>query len=314
MDQGPYQVLLYYCFAPVAAPQALQREQLRLCLDLDLRGRIIVAPEGLNGTVSGSPEACQAYMAAIHADPRFASTDFKVDWADTMAFAKINVRLKPEIVHAGLPHIKPWERTGTHLTPEQFKQLKDNPDVVLLDVRSDYEHELGRFKGAVTLDMQNFRELPDHLGELESLKQKKVITYCTGGIKCEKASAFLLEQGFENVYQLLGGIIRYGNETDGADFEGQCYVFDNRLSVPINQANPTVVARCIACNEPSERMVNCANAACNEHVIMCQACHERQEGCCTPTCQSHPEKRPYNPTGYFAKTPQGYKPGLGYVL
>ena len=132
-------------------------------------------------------------------------------------------------------------------------------DIVILDVRSNYEHELGRFKNAVTLDIENFRDFPDKLNELEQYKGKKIVTYCTGGIKCEKASAFLLEQGFENVHQLHGGIIKYGLEAEGEDFEGKCYVFDNRLSVDVNKVNPKVVSKCFVCETHSDRMVNCAN-------------------------------------------------------
>jgi len=308
----PYHVLLYYCFAAVQDPAELQRQHLEKCLELNLRGRIIVAPEGLNGTVSGSPEACTAYMDWVHTDSRFASTDFKVDEADHQTFARINVRIKQEIVHAGLPHIKPYERTGQHLTPAEWKAMMNDPDVVMLDVRSDYEHNLGHFKGARRLDIGNFRELPEHLAEIEDLKNKKVLTYCTGGIKCEKASAFLLENGFDNVYQLLGGIIRYGIEEQGENFDGQCYVFDNRVAVDVNKVNPTVVAKCFVCGTQTERMVNCANPTCNTHVTICPSCGIALDGACSVECQNAPEKRPYNEKGYYATTQHGYVPGLGY--
>src|SRR5690606_14587851 len=140
---------------------------------------------------------------------------------------------KAEIVHSGLrnpSYIDPTRETGTHLEPEEFLKMKDQEDVVVLDVRSNYEHSVGRFKNAVTLDMENFREFPEKIKELEQLKGKKILTYCTGGIKCEKASALLLKEGFEDVYQLHGGIIKYGKEVGGQDFQGDCYVFDNRVT------------------------------------------------------------------------------------
>nr|MCU0451305.1 rhodanese-related sulfurtransferase [Bernardetiaceae bacterium] len=186
-----YQILLYYCYTPIADPELYREEHHRLCLSLNLRGRVIVASEGLNGTVSGLVADCQAYMAALQADPRFAHTDFKVEAHDRCGFAKLHVRVKPEIVHADLPHINPNQQTGQHLSPAEFKALKDQPDVVLLDVRSNHEHAVGKFKNAVTLDIENFRDFPSKVGELEGYKDKKIITYCTGGIKCEKASAFL---------------------------------------------------------------------------------------------------------------------------
>src|SRR5690606_29005023 len=163
------------------------------------------------------------------------------------AFAKINVRHKEEIVHANLKNINPNIRTGIHLAPGEFREFKDLEDVVLLDVRSNYEHELGKFKNALTLNIENFRDFPEKVKELDHLKDKKVVTYCTGGIKCEKASAYLLEQGFKDVYQLHGGIIRYGLEAGGEDFEGKCYVFDNRVAVDVNQVNPKLISKCYVC-------------------------------------------------------------------
>ena len=221
-----YNILLYYCYAPIADPEQFREEHHLFCLEHNLKGRIIVAAEGLNGTISGLKEDCEAYMAHVKADPRFAKIDFKVEGHHQHAFEKLHVRVKPEIVHSGFKHIDPNEQTGIHLEPAEFKAMKDREDVVLLDCRSNYEHQSGKFKGAVTMDMENFRDMPEKLEELQQYKDKKIITYCTGGIKCEKASAYLLEQGFESVYQLHGGIIKYGIEEGGADFDGNCYVFD----------------------------------------------------------------------------------------
>ena len=178
-------------------------------------------------------------------------------------------------------------------------------------MRSNYEHELGKFKNAITLDIENFRDFPDKINELEHLKGKKVITYCTGGIKCEKASAYLLEQGFKDVYQLHGGIIRYGLEAGGEDFEGKCYVFDNRVAVDVNKINPTVVSTCHICGNKSDRMVNCANPTCNLHVPICEECGWEMEGACSDECKEHPQKRPYNGTGYYQKNSNGYNPYKG---
>ena len=305
-----YRVLLYYCYTPIADPEQFREEHHLFCLEHHLRGRIIVASEGLNGTVSGLAADCEQYMAHLKADPRFAAIDFKVEAHDTNAFGKLHVRVKPEIVHADLAHLDPNQRTGIHLAPAEFKRLKDQDDVVVLDVRSNYEHRLGRFKNAITLDMEHFREFPDKVKALEPLKGKKIITYCTGGIKCEKASAFLLEQGFEDVYQLHGGIIKYGMEEGGEDFEGKCYVFDNRLAVEVNRVNPAVVSCCHVCETISDRMVNCANPNCNAHVPICEDCGWKLDGACSPACQAHPDKRPYNGTGYYMKDANGYNPYL----
>jgi UPF0176 protein len=307
-----YKVLLYYCYSTIEDPEKFREEHHLFCIENGILGRIIIASEGLNGTVSGTSEACDLYMATLKADPRFAHIDFKVEEQDDHTFQKLHVRVKPEIVHSGLQQINPNVRTGVHLEPEEFKKLKDAEDVVILDVRSNYEHSLGKFKNALTLDIENFREFPEKVKELEHLKDKKILTYCTGGIKCEKASAFLLEQGFENVYQLHGGIIKYGIEAGGEDFEGKCYVFDNRVAVDVNKVNPKVLSQCHVCGTKSDRMVNCANPVCNLHVPICEECGWKLDGACSDDCKEHPEKRPYDGTGYYQKLMNGYNPLKGW--
>lgn len=302
-----YQTLLYYCYSPIENAEEFAENHLAFCKSLGLVGRIIVANEGLNGTVSGTPKACQAYMDAVHADPRFAKTDFKVDEVDEPSFVKMHCRYKPEIVHSGLrdPHIiDPTKKTGVHLEPKEFLEMKDRDDVVVLDVRSDYEHKVGHFKNAVRLDIENFREFPEKIKELAKYKDKKILTYCTGGIKCEKASALLLHEGFEQVYQLHGGIIKYGKEAGGKDFEGKCYVFDNRVAVDVNTVNPSVVSTCFNCGTQTTKMINCANPECNEHFTQCDECGWKMDGCCSDACKAHPRKREYDGTGYYVKIPQ----------
>lgn len=306
-----YAILLYYCYTPIEDAEAYREEHHTLCLSLGLKGRIIVASEGINGTVSGELDACHQYMQAVKSDPRFKTLEFKVDYSDKVAFAKLHVRHKPEIVHSGLTYIKPWEKSGTYLEPAEFKKIKDDPDVVLVDFRSDYEYEVGKFKNAITLPIENFREFPQHLDKLEAYKDKRIVTYCTGGIKCEKASAYLLEQGFKEVYQLHGGIIKYGLEEGGEDFEGKCYVFDNRVVVDVNRVNPKVISTCYVCGTISDKMVNCANPECNNHVCICDDCGWKMEGACSEACRVHPRKRVYDGTGYYQKVSNGYNPYIG---
>ena len=286
----PYSVLLYYNYTPIPDPEAYREIHHLYCLNNHILGRVIVASEGLNGTVSGLKEDCEAYMRWLENDPIFAGTDFdfKVEEFDAHTFNKLHVRVKSEIVHSDLPV---------------------NP---LVDMRSNYEHELGRFKGAYTFDMENLRDLPNHVQEIEHLKNKKVITYCTGGIKCEKASAYLLEKGFENVYQLHGGIIKYGLEEGGEDFDGSCYVFDNRVATSVNSVNPEVISKCYVWQTPSDHMVKCANPECNEHLPICPTCLKEMEGACSKECKDHPRKRPYNEKGYYSKNSVGYSPVLGF--
>lgn len=308
-----YLILLYYCYSRIEDPEAYRELHHLMCLDLNLRGRIIIAGEGINGTVSGLQKDCETYMEKVKSDPRFADTEFKVEPHPDNAFTKLHVRVKPEIVHASLPHVDPRKKTGGYVEPEEFRKIlkEQSEDTVILDVRSNYEHHVGKFKNAVTLDIDNFRDFPDKLSELEHLKGKKIITYCTGGIKCEKASAYLLEQGFENVYQLHGGIIKYGLEADGEDFEGKCYVFDNRIVKDVNKVNPTVISRCHVTGQPSGRMVNCANPHCNKHIPMSEEGARVYNGCCSEACMNNPDVRPYDGTGYYQKEMNGYNPYKG---
>ncbi len=305
-----YLILLYYCYTPIENPEKFREEHHLFCLQLNLLGRIIVAGEGLNGTVSGLKSDCEEYMSALKNDARFKDIDFKIEESEKHAFQKLNVRFKPEIVHSGLFHINPNEKTGIHLEPSEFKKIKEEKDVIIIDMRSEYEYGVGKFKNAITLGIENFREMPERIKELglDQHKDKKVITYCTGGIKCEKASAYLIEQGFENVYQLKGGIIKYGIEEGGEDFEGKCYVFDNRITVDVNQVNPKIISSCYVCGTECDRMVNCANPTCNNHIPICDKCGWEMEGACSDECKKHPEKRKYNGTGYYPKELNGYDP------
>lgn len=302
-----YQTLLYYCYSAIKNAEQFALDHLQFCKSLNLVGRIIVADEGLNGTVSGTEAACKTYMDTLLADPRFAKIDFKIDEVNEPSFIKMHCRYKLEIVHSGLrdPHIiNPEKKTGIHLEPEDFIRMKEDEDVVILDVRSNYEHSVGRFKNAVTLDIENFRDFPEKINELAQYKNKKIITYCTGGIKCEKASALLLHEGFNEVYQLHGGIIKYGKAAGGQDFEGKCYVFDNRVSVDVNSVNPVVISTCRNCGTHTSKMINCANPECNEHFTQCDDCGIKLDGACSEACQSHPRKRIYDGTGYYVKVPQ----------
>ncbi|MFN4085677.1 MAG: rhodanese-related sulfurtransferase [Spirosomataceae bacterium] len=306
-----YSVLLYYIYSPIENVVEYRDIHHAFCVEKGLLGRIIIAPEGLNGTVSGPKEVCEEYMDWVKSDPRFSKIDFKVEAHHENAFKKLYVRVKKEIVHSELP-VNPLEKTGTHLEPAEFKAMLQDPDVVLVDMRSNYEHKVGKFKGAVTFDMENLRDLPNHIQEIEHLKHKKVITYCTGGIKCEKASAYLLDQGFTNVYQLHGGIIKYGLEEGGENFDGKCYVFDGRVTTEVNQVNPEIISTCHICGEKCDRMVNCANPTCNEHLPICESCGWEMDGACSTTCQEHPEKRPYDGTGYYSKDTRGYAPEIAF--
>ncbi|AMS27114.1 sulfurtransferase [Bacteroidetes bacterium UKL13-3] len=304
MEAKNYLVLAYYYYTLIEQPDEFTAQHLKYCKEIGLRGRIYIANEGINGTVSGPKEICERYMNNLKSDPRFAGVEFKIDDHDGHAFNRMHVRTKTEIVHSGLRDpkvIDPTKETGKHLRGDEFLALKDSEDVVIVDVRSNYETRLGRFKNSVTLDIENFREFPEKIAELEQYKNKTIVTCCTGGIKCEKASALLIREGFKDVYQLHNGIIGYAKDTGGKDFDGVLYVFDGRVAVPINEVNPTAIATCSKCGTPTTRSLNCANVDCNEQFNMCEPCSEEMEGACSIECKVAPGKREYNGTGYYTR-------------
>lgn len=304
MENKNYRVVAFYLYTRIDDAETFTLDHLKYCKSIGIRGRIYIAEEGINGTISGTTEICDRYMRDLKADPRFAKTEFKIDEHHEHAFNRIHVRHKREIVHSGLrdPHvIDPTRETGKHLTGTEFQELKEKDDVVIVDVRSNYETRLGRFRNSVVLDIENFREFPEKIESLKAYKDKKIVTVCTGGIKCEKASALLLREGFPEVYQLHNGIIGYAKDTGGKDFDGVLYVFDGRVSVPVNEVNPTAIATCIRCKEPVTRNLNCANVECNEQFNMCEPCAEIMEGACSEACKTHPRKRIYNGTGYYTR-------------
>lgn len=303
-NSNNYQVIAYYHYTHIAQAEEMVPEHLAFCKSIGIRGRIYIAHEGINGTISGTVEACKQYMEHLQNNPLFKGIEFKIDEHHEHAFSRVHVRYKTEIVHSGLrdpKEIDPTRETGKHLTGQAFADMKDQEDVVIIDVRSNYETRLGRFKNSVTLDIETFREFPQKVAELEQYKDKKVVTVCTGGIKCEKASAYLMKQGFKDVYQLHNGIIGYAKETGGKDFDGSLYVFDGRVSVPINTVNPTAIAQCKNCGTATTRNLNCANVECNEQFNMCEACSAEMEGACSDSCKQHPRKRAYNGTGYYTR-------------
>jgi UPF0176 protein len=304
MRPKDYQILLYYRFIPVDDPAALRDDQEALCRRLNLLGRILVAKEGINGTVSGLKADTEAYMEAMRNDPRFPGIEFKVDAHHEHAFLKLHVRVKEEIVHLGAGELEVPATATNYIEPDEWREMLANPpeDAVILDARSIYETEVGRFKGALSLDIGNFRDLPDALKQAEEkLKGKTIYTYCTGGIKCEKVSVLLKQLGHEKVYQLHGGIVRYAHETGGEGFEGQCYVFDQRVVAPVNQVDPVTVGKCHLCEQPAESMINCANPDCNLHFLICDECAVRMEGTCSDACHAHPRRRMFDGRGYYLR-------------
>lgn len=297
-----YQTLLFYKYVKLAEAEAFAIRSLRFCKKIGLKGRVLVGDEGLNGSVSGTVEQCRQYMDHIKAEPGLEDVWFKVENVSEVSFVKMHVRYRPEIVTLGdgAAHIDPNVDTGHYLEPEDWAKMKDDEDVVILDTRNIVEYEVGHFKNAIHLDIDHFRDLPKNVDKLSLYKDKKIFAYCTGGIRCEKATAYLKEQGFD-AYQLHGGILNYYQKTGGKDFEGKMYVFDKRVVTNVNDVNPSIVSECYICGTKCDRVINCANPECNRHEPICEACGWEYEGACSTECKEHPRKREYDGTGYYLK-------------
>ncbi|TGB00421.1 rhodanese-related sulfurtransferase [Sporolactobacillus shoreae] len=297
-EEKPYRVLLFYKYVTINEPEEFARKHLAFCKSLGLKGRILIANEGLNGTLSGTLEQTQIYMDTLHQDPRFSDLVFKVDQADGHAFKKMHVRARKEIVALKLRNdIDPHELTGKHLKPKDFREAMGQEDTILIDARNNYETQIGHFRHAILPDVKTFRDLPEWIEQnLADCKDKKVLTYCTGGIRCEKFSGYLLKAGFKDVSQLDGGIVEYGKDpaVKGELYDGKCYVFDKRISVPVNRTDEdVVVGHCHHCGKTCDRIVNCANPECNKQYICCEDCEKKYHRSCSDACRTHPHNR-YN--------------------
>jgi UPF0176 protein len=231
---NPFVVAALYHFTTLDDFQALQKPLLDTMLALDVKGTLLLAHEGINGTVAGTQNSVDKLLDWIRSDIRLANVDAKFSFDDSMPFYRTRVKLKKEIVTMGVEDIDPINSAGTYVKPEDWNALIADPDVVLVDTRNNYESAIGTFKNSLIPNTTSFREFPDYSAkELSNFKQKKVAMFCTGGIRCEKSTAYLKQQGFEEVYHLQGGILKYLEVVPEAEslWEGECFVFDNRVTV-----------------------------------------------------------------------------------
>ncbi|TGD71941.1 rhodanese-related sulfurtransferase [Mangrovimicrobium sediminis] len=248
----PVVVAALYRFVTLDDYRDLREPLLNRCLEAGTRGTLLLAREGINGTIAGSREAIDAVLAYLRSDPRLAQLEHKESSDDSMPFLRMKVKLKREIVTMGVDGIDPNRLVGTYVKPAQWNALIDDPEVLLLDTRNDYECAIGTFRGARDPQLNSFREFPDYVRrELDPARHRKVAMFCTGGIRCEKASAWMLEQGFEEVYHLEGGILKYLEEVPEArsSWQGECFVFDNRVAVN-HRLEKGSYDQCYGCRRP----------------------------------------------------------------
>ncbi|MFN7107518.1 MAG: rhodanese-related sulfurtransferase [Brevundimonas sp.] len=274
-------VAALYRFAPVTDPAGV-RDALQVVCDAgEVRGTLLVAPEGLNGTIAGSEPAVEAVLSTIHAMPGFETLELKYAWTDALPFHRMKVRVKREIVTMGQPDLDPARQAGVYVAPTDWNVLIADPETLVIDTRNDYEGEIGAFEGAIQPNTRSFRDFPDWFRTegralLEQTGAKRVAMYCTGGIRCEKSTAFLKAEGVENVHHLEGGILRYLEAVDEDDslWRGECFVFDERVSVGhgLSQGPHTL---CRGCRLP----VDDAGRASPHYVegVCCERCHETRD-------------------------------------
>ncbi|MHC5558505.1 oxygen-dependent tRNA uridine(34) hydroxylase TrhO [Kocuria sp. U4B] len=289
-----HRIVLHYVFTPLPDPAAVVLWQRALCESLGLRGRILVSPHGLNGTVGGEVGAVKQYVRTTRSYPGFRDTVFKWSEGSAEDFPRLSVKQRDELVSFGAPGELEVDEHGvvgggTRLSPAQLDALvaERGDDVVLFDGRNAYEARIGRFRGAVVPDVAHTRDFVAELdsGRYDELKTRPVVTYCTGGIRCEVLSALMRRRGFEEVYQLDGGIVEYGRERgDRGLWEGSVYVFDRRMHLEFSPDAATP-GRCERCDAPAHRFVNCADPACRALVLACPAClAEQPELTCPHGC------------------------------
>ena len=273
-ESSQFVVAALYHFARLDNFREMQSPLLALCEAQGIRGTLLLAQEGVNGTISGSRAGIDAVLAWLRSDPRLAALEHKESLSDRHPFVRLKIKLKKEIVTLGVPFVDPTAVVGTYVDPAEWNALIQDPEVIVIDTRNDYEVAIGTFQGAVDPKTQTFRQFPQYVAaQLDPAKHKKVAMFCTGGIRCEKASSYMRQQGFETVYHLKGGILKYLEEVpaEASLWQGECFVFDERVGVTHGLAEG-VAELCYGCRRaitPEDKL-----APGYEEGISCAVCHD----------------------------------------
>lgn len=303
-----FHVLLYYKIGKVANARKQVEFQREVCKALGLKGRILINEQGINGTVGGDKIAIDRYRAYMDEHRYFQGIDFKESTSDIDPFPRLKVRYREEIITTEDTEHITWNKRGNHITRDEFhKWLSSGEDMVILDMRNDYEWEIGRFKDSIKPPMKYFRDLKDNMEFYSQFKDRKIVMFCTGGIRCEPASAMFIQYGFDpkNIYQLEGGIVKYAEKYGNEGFyEGKCFVFDDRIAIDVNTSDSAVVlGNCHHCAINVDSYRNCANKHCNQLFIACESCNQTYQNTCGEECQ-HVIQNPDNMRPPTRKTVQ----------
>jgi UPF0176 protein len=297
-------VIAYYYIGPIEDPDLEVKKHKEFLGRCDARARIYFTKDGINGQMSIAKSDFEEYKQFLYSDERFCNIDLKLDEVSEHSFPKLTIKVKKELVSIRKPI--DFCNRGEYIESADFKKELEKRDknTIVVDVRNDYEGKLGYFEGAIIPDAKVFREFDvwtRELAEKYDTKKTKVLMYCTGGIRCEVFSPMMKEAGFENVFQLKGGVIKYGKEQGNAFFKGRLFVFDDRLVVPISDEPSEPIASCAHCSCIIDRVYNCANMSCNALFVACRECAKEHKGCCKEECKSE-RVRPFidqeNPMPY----------------
>jgi UPF0176 protein len=280
-----FKVILFYKFVPIADTQTVMFWQRNLCERLNLKGRIIISNHGINATLGGDIKNVKLYTREMKAHDLFNDIEYK--WGDsaTDPFPRLSVKIRKELVTLSPEEEFDVFNKGTPLRPKAWHDyLEKHPDAIIFDARNDYESDIGKFKGAITPKIGNFRDVKEELEKLP--KDKPILTYCTGDVRCEYLSAYMKHKGFPEVYHLEGGIVKYGQEfKDEGHWEGKLYVFDDRISIGFSDKSADI-GECVHCGKKTSHYINCAKMECNKQVLVCEKCSEDSKSLSTH-CSDH---------------------------
>jgi UPF0176 protein len=282
-----YQVLLFYKYVTIADPESLKGVYRALCEKYELKGRTIIAEEGINGTLEGTTESTENFLRDFLSDSRFAEMSIKRSTGTGASFPRLMIKVRNEIVGTRFPkEIDPRIQTAPHMSADELHALYEKQeDFIVLDMRNSYEYESGHFENSVDPGMDASRELPQVIENLPIDGDKKIVTVCTGGVRCEKMSAYLLHKGYKNVHQLDGGMHTYMEKYPEGHFKGTLFTFDDRLVMDFG-GKREIIGKCKRCDAPNEQYQNCANAECNMLFLICNECMSSEgPGFCSDKCE-----------------------------
>lgn len=279
--------ILFYKYVDLENLNQLKRTYKDLCENLNMKGTILISLEGINGCLTGEEKEVEKFKEVLTSNEKFSDMEFKETYINEHGFKKLKIKIKSEIVTSKFG--VDVKDSAEYIEPKDLKNMFENDeDFIMVDMRNNYESEIGMFDKTIALDIRNFRDVPGAMHQLSEVpKDKKIVAYCTGGVRCEKGSAFLKKKGFKNVRHLHGGILKYGKEMGNKFWNGKCFVFDDRVVIDINSNNKSEpISKCVLCKIPNDHYENCKYIMCNKRFLSCKKCFDVLNECCSKKCRN----------------------------